>query len=120
MTTIPSKAFPTGIAAATLALGIAFAAAGPASAASPTFSCSGNLNSTERAICKSSELSRLDRQMSAEYFGQLDLQTSSSARRELRNAQRSWLRDRNSCGGSVACIRGEYQQWIEQLAEWGL
>ena len=66
------------------------------------------------------QLSRLDRQMSAEYFGQLDLQTSSSARRELRNAQRSWLRDRNSCGGSVACIRGEYQQWIEQLAEWGL
>ncbi len=120
MTVIPRTSISAGISAAALAFGLAFAAAAPASAANPTFSCSGNLTSTERAICNSSELSRLDRQMSSEYFGQLDQQTSAGARRELKNAQRNWLRDRNSCGGSVSCIRGEYQQWIEQLAEWGL
>ncbi len=119
MTVIPRTSISAGISAA-LALGLAFASAAPAYAAKPTFSCNGKLNSTERAICNSSELSRLDRQMSSEYFGQLDQQTSASARRELKSAQRSWLQDRNSCGGSVSCIRGEYQQWIEQLTEWGL
>lgn len=90
---------------------------GPANS-QPSYSCSGNLNRVERTICQDRLLSRLDVEMVRHYRAAYR-QSSGARRTALREAQSIWLRWRNTCSGSVDCIRRRYEQRIEDLAPSG-
>ena len=87
----------------------------PAVAASPSFNChSSRLNDAERTVCQSRYLSMLDRRMSRKYF-EVRGSLAPWARRRLRNIQRMWIHDRNSCGDFRRCIASAYGRRIRQL-----
>ena len=87
--------------------------------AHPSFSCAKTYSMTERAICKSSQLSRLDREMSSEYYA-LRRDMTRHDRRALRKDQRHWLKVRNRCGARRGCISDQYYFRIAALSEWHL
>jgi uncharacterized protein len=83
------------------------------------FDCATARNATERAICDSRSLKRADEKM-ARTYGRLWSAMSSrnfadSAFVRLRDEQREFLRDRDSCGGSSRCIGHAYDGRIEEL-----
>ena len=77
----------------------------------PSFSCSKAQTASEKAICSSSTLSRLDVQLSALY----------AATKQRRNAryytkkQRAWIQRRNACGSNRSCLERRYQEQIAVL-----
>jgi uncharacterized protein len=75
--------------------------------ASPGWCSANNLNSTERAICSSSELGALDKQI-MHLYGQ-------AKAHGYDRGQLNWLRRRNSCGGDKACIAESYRSRISVL-----
>jgi uncharacterized protein len=83
------------------------------------FDCATARNATERAICDSRSLRRTDGKM-AEAYGRLwslyeRKNFAGSAFIRLRNEQREFLRDRDTCGGSSRCIGHAYDRRIEEL-----
>ncbi len=65
----------------------------------------------EKSICHNSELSKLDEQMTAIYRQQLANDKDSAT--YLKNQQREWLSyHRNTCK-TIACLKREYQEYIE-------
>ena len=78
-------------------------AASPGNA--PSFSCSGNLSLSERAICDEPELSAWDRAIALLYpvGRKSEILTISQ--------QREWLASRNKCGADKACLRQSFQIW---------
>jgi len=107
-------------AALILSLGamVAFTNASSADAA-PSFGCKKTYSATERAICQSTHLSKLDRWMSSEYFA-LRRQLKGRERRILKNDQRKWLKVRNRCHSSRSCLSDQYYFRIAELVEWDL
>ena len=98
---------------AVIAIAVLFQTSIPA-LASPSFDCAKASNPTERAICGSSNLSRLDVDLSRSYRAYRNT-LSSSQRETLLSQQRAWLRQRNSCGGNNACIEQAYLSRIGEL-----
>ncbi|MEZ5773230.1 MAG: hypothetical protein R3D33_00540 [Hyphomicrobiaceae bacterium] len=97
------------------ALMLVVAASGTASAASPSFSCHGRLNATERTICDSWRLAKLDRKLAYWYGKARERAGYFHQTSWLRNSQRDWLAERNSCGYDESCIRWAYESRIEWL-----
>lgn len=91
--------------AALLALVPAFAVAlpPPAAAQGPSFDCGRASTVVERAICGSGALSALDRQLAGAYAARRGA-LGPSARERLRAEQRSWLGQRDRCGGDADCL----------------
>jgi uncharacterized protein len=81
----------------------------------PAFNCAGKLNASESAICRSSELSFLDQQLSSAYAALLRESVGLSLRSGFQSEQKEWLRQRNSCGSDETCIAAKYNTRIEQL-----
>jgi len=107
-------------AAVILALGTLVALASTHSAnAHPTFSCKKTYSKTERAICKNTELGKLDQWMAKEYKF-LRRSMNRNDRRSLRNDQRNWLRVRNRCASRTNCIMDQYYLRISELVEWNM
>jgi uncharacterized protein YecT (DUF1311 family) len=82
--------------------------------AQPSFRCVGDLNRTERAICRDVKLSKLDVQMAANYrnaFAERD----ERAQRRLRSEQLAWQVWRNSCGGDHVCLTQRYNRRTSDL-----
>jgi uncharacterized protein len=86
-----------------------------ASAASPSFACTGNLSPTERTICADNSLAALDVALTAAYQKALAALPPESAnsldetRVGLTVTQKAWIAYRNSCGAGKACIAKAYQ-----------
>jgi uncharacterized protein len=83
------------------------------------FDCATARNATERAICDSRSLKRADEKM-AQAYGRLWSAMSArnfagSAFIRLRNEQREFLANRDTCGGSSRCIGHAYDGRIEEL-----
>ena len=68
--------------------------------ASPSFDCALAGNATEKAICSSSELAQLDRQIAAAYAHA----RANGGGASLKQQQRHWISERNNCLNDVACI----------------
>lgn len=82
----------------------------------PSFNCVTDTRPDERTVCASAALSQLDRQLSTLYFAVRDgLDAGQQA--VLRDGQRSWIRERQSCGANAACISALYQRRISQLQQ---
>jgi S1-C subfamily serine protease/uncharacterized protein YecT (DUF1311 family) len=83
-------------------------------AATPSFSCNGQLLPTEAAICSDDSLASLDRQLAAVYRSKFrSLPTYQRA--DLESTQRTWLTERNSCRTNKSCIRNAYEAHISRL-----
>lgn len=102
------------VAAAGLAVVCVALACLPAMAASPSFSCSGSLNQTERVICADPDLAALDRAVAAAYRNKFDGLPVESANaldqvvKSLVITQKAWLAHRNGCGADRECIYKAY------------
>ena len=76
--------------------------------AKPSFSCAKAQTPTERAICKSETLSRLDVQLSNLYAA---ARRTRHAKR-YKQTQRAWLKKRNACGSNASCLEQRYRERI--------
>ena len=85
----------------------------------PSFSCDGKLNAIEAAICDSSELSKLDRELSVLYkYARLISPNPDQIKRD----QRNWLVARNKCSSAQSlgsCIGDQYRKRSEVLFQVG-
>jgi uncharacterized protein YecT (DUF1311 family) len=103
-----------GSAAVVLAAALMWQMAPPAAAATPSFSCTGSLNATERTICSDDSLAILDRQVATAYKNKFDGLPVESANaldelvKSLAITQKAWLAHRNLCGTDVGCIYKAY------------
>ena len=88
------------------------AVASPAHAQS--FNCRYAKTPDEVAICDYPYLGDLDVQMASLYFS-IRRQLHGSARKQLENDQKYWLRGRKRCGYDPACIQDSYNRRIYQL-----
>jgi uncharacterized protein len=73
----------------------------------PSFSCSGKLSRVEQAICNDPALAQRDRELVLLY-------KAAQSRPGVTQAQRNWIRNRNTCT-DVACIAREYDRRIGEL-----
>lgn len=111
------KTLTLAAATATVALGL-FALTGTAEAGQPSFNCRYASTATEVAICNSSFLGRLDRNLAywygrakvrASYFGQVGW---------LKSTEQSWIYERDACGYDKSCIADAYTQRIQELRQY--
>ncbi|MGB6536969.1 MAG: lysozyme inhibitor LprI family protein [Xanthobacteraceae bacterium] len=103
-----------GLGAAALAAALGGQWTLPAAAAGPSYSCSGSLLPTERAICDNANLSALDVALTALYQNVYN-KTSGAARDRLVSDEKAWIARRDSCSTNVTCITNVYRQRIAQL-----
>jgi len=102
--------------AAAIALAVATMTPAAASASQgPSFSCRHVTVATERTICKSRNLSRLDRRLAFWYGLARERARYFDQTRWLRNQQRAWLRSRNRCGRNRLCLHWKYRWRIRTL-----
>ncbi len=81
----------------------------------PGFDCTRATTPTEKAICASSELSMLDREMSGLYRT-----LSAVGYPQVATQQRAWLKKRNRCGAAGepgTCLLDAYRQRLLELAQ---
>ncbi|MEO0620193.1 MAG: hypothetical protein AAFZ01_13055 [Pseudomonadota bacterium] len=109
----------TMIRAAAIASAFAFFASAAQAQQGPSFSCSAASNAAERTICRFDNLSQLDRRMARLYDDARDAARSNRARRDLRDEQRDWVRDRNDCRNDRRCLRDKYRDRIAELRDGG-
>lgn len=86
------------------------ARAGP-TAIQPGFDCRLASTQTERAICGSMDLSRMDRDVSTIYAAILEM-SGEAARATERDAQRGFISTRNACGADAYCL---FPAYLERL-----
>ncbi len=85
----------------------------------PSFDCAKADNAIDRAICKSGELAKADREMVAAYTGLLD-KLSGASKDELVKDQVRWIANRNrACrvdpGSIEDCLKNRYAARIKNL-----
>ncbi|MEM7291566.1 MAG: lysozyme inhibitor LprI family protein [Pseudomonadota bacterium] len=85
-----------------------------AAKAQPSYSCSGNLNPTERTICNNAGLSKYDRDMVRAYSVIIN-RLAGNRKTAFRNRQTKWRQNRDACGWAVGCIRANYVYRIMQF-----
>jgi uncharacterized protein len=101
-------------AAAALATLLTGQSISPAAAASPSFSCTGNLLPAEAVICSDDSLAALDLSLAAAYQKMYD-SFPASDRHELVDVQKEWIARRNACGPDKTCIRDAYTSRLAQF-----
>lgn len=74
--------------------------------------CSNPRGDDVAAVCGNGELLALDAELNALYAKLMARERSS----ELRNAQRQWLAERQSCGADILCLKRHYEKRIDELA----
>ncbi|WP_114943673.1 lysozyme inhibitor LprI family protein [Microvirga calopogonii] len=84
----------------------------PAGAAS--FDCAKAETPDEKAICADRSLNDQDVEMSVLYT-QLKPLLGMGARGDMEDAQVTWLKRRESCGGDRACLGKAYEERVMQL-----
>jgi uncharacterized protein YecT (DUF1311 family) len=92
-------------------------APGIAVGASPTFDCSKSHAADELAICRSGELSLLDRQLNA-VFAALRSRLPKDQQVTLEAQEQIWLKQRAACMADAGCIGDAYRTRIAQLETW--
>jgi uncharacterized protein YecT (DUF1311 family) len=94
-------------------MGVAAIATFPLLAQAASFDCAKAASSTEKAICSTPAVSRLDSELAAAW--QQALAQSHDAK-VLKSTQLKWLRERNACGEDPACLSDRYRERLAELA----
>ncbi|MDH2912902.1 lysozyme inhibitor LprI family protein [Kosakonia sp. HypNH10] len=94
----------------------------PGEKVSPGFSCSGNLNATEKTICSDNELASWDRSVSEAFRVRLLQQketdpSDTKTLADIKSAQRTWLGKRNQCKSDANCLKKSMKERVEALVD---
>lgn len=89
----------------------------PSAKPSPSFSCNNARLDSERAICKSYELSGLDKGVASAYRTLLEFSKSESPGDVVRarTRQKEWLAIRNSCEYDGSCLANSMENRISEI-----
>src|SRR5574343_403540 len=99
-----------------LALLLAPAALSAARASTgPAFDCRKASSASEKAICASEELGRLDRQQQQAWKAMNSALQEHPQHAALKQDQLAWLKTRDRCMADTACITEAYQGRLSQL-----
>ena len=82
--------------------------------AQPSFDCTKAGNDTEKAICGSNTLSKLDMRLS-QAFKDARSRASRATVSKILSDQKSWLNERDDCGSNEKCIAAQMRNRIAQL-----
>ncbi|MGO8951941.1 MAG: caspase family protein [Rhodomicrobium sp.] len=82
----------------------------------PSFDCNTRTLPAEVAVCANTELAQLDLDMDRLYTQQLKT-AKGTPRQALVAGQRHWVRNRDTCSGSVPCLKVQYKARIERLQQ---
>jgi uncharacterized protein len=77
-----------------------------------SFDCTGASSPSEKAICADTYTSNLDQKLGELWSATLPKVADPKA---LKMDQRQWLKQRNSCGDNLSCLRQTYQMRITEL-----
>jgi uncharacterized protein len=77
-----------------------------------SFDCVSAASKTEKTICSDSRLSDLDEKLGERWRSTLAKVPDPKA---LKTDQRQWLKNRNACGSSAACLRRQYLMRLAEL-----
>jgi uncharacterized caspase-like protein/uncharacterized protein len=80
----------------------------------PSFDCATRHSPAEVAVCNNPELAQLDRDLDKLYVQKLKA-PNPILRGLLLQAQRHWLRNRDTCASSISCLKVQYQAAIQHL-----
>ncbi|XTI72217.1 lysozyme inhibitor LprI family protein [Acidithiobacillus sp. AC3] len=73
---------------------------------------------SEKTVCANSQLKTLDEQLAQAYHQAfIRTQPNSPERRELIQAQRNWLKTRDTCKADVPCLEQAYRNRIQRLSD---
>ncbi|HTH73139.1 MAG TPA: lysozyme inhibitor LprI family protein [Trinickia sp.] len=87
-------------------------AALPIASRAASFDCAKAASPTEKTICATPALSRLDSDLAAAWKAAIAQSHDAAA---LKNAQRQWLRLRDACGEDKACVSDRYHERLAAL-----
>jgi len=99
---------------AALAAALLWQSCSAATAAHPSFPCTGTLATTAAVICADDALAALDRRLAAAYrnkFDGLPVESADALQEVVQSlviTQKAWLAHRNACATDKACIRRAY------------
>jgi uncharacterized protein len=77
------------------------------------FDCAKAASATERAICADTSLTQMDGQM-ADLWAKLHAASGDPA---VRQAQRQWIAQRDTCGSNIDCLKKSYRQRLDALRQ---
>lgn len=80
-----------------------------------SFDCAKAGTATEKAICSDVALARLDRSLSDAYAQAMSFAADEAEKAKIRDAQRTWIGERDACGGDVGCLTAQYQARLKVL-----
>jgi len=81
-----------------------------------SFDCAKAVSKTEKAVCSDAQISALDDKLATLWRSTL---TKVANARMLKADQRQWLKRRNACGDSTACLRRAYLMRLTELEHAG-
>ncbi len=82
----------------------------------PSFDCGAPRSPAEVAVCTSADLAQLDLELDRAYTQKVKAPKLGQLQRLVRS-QRQWLRDRDTCSGSIPCLKVQYRARIQQLQD---
>jgi S1-C subfamily serine protease len=82
---------------------------------SASFDCRAAKHPNEKLICQSAELSALDDRM-VDLYNKLYELLGNRDRQEIKESQRSWLKERLDCDDDFLCTKRAYTERIERLS----
>ncbi|RDU95828.1 DUF1311 domain-containing protein [Trinickia dinghuensis] len=85
----------------------------PLASHAASFDCAKAASPTEKAICTTPEVSRLDSELAAAWKKALADSRDVST---LKAAQQRWLHERNACDSAAPCLSDRYRERLAQLA----
>lgn len=86
----------------------------PTGISGPSYQCTKAATSTETAMCTDHALWSKDRAMNEIYFW-IRNSVEPVTRKRILTVQRSWLSERNSCGGNSQCLNAVYDRRFQEL-----
>ena len=96
---------------------LAFAVLAPSVGHAASFNCKAAATPTEKAICGNNQLSSLDDQTSGMYYTILGASPPAATLSAVKNAQASFLKQRDSCGADFNCLVDAYTSQIMYLKQ---
>lgn len=110
------RAFLPSLMLAVLLASAVLWSATPASAAADRSYCAAPSSAVERIICTDPQISRRDIELN-DVYQQLRSIASAAQFKRVKSAQLKWLKERDACGNSRACLASAYSERIAQLQE---
>lgn len=85
-------------------------------ASTPSFDCRLATIASERLICDNPQLARLDREIAAAYA---DARGRTAQPNAILDQQKSWIKQRDACGGSFGCLQASMSDRLNELSRTG-